>query len=649
MVNRLSNIELVAKKIQKDNPGMEWQIAMGYAEKNVIISKNSQTILFINPINYSYALLDQVMSDRHAYLKNKNGKNGFATAVNQNQKALMYEEQEEDFRKSVNLFYVHPMGILYLAGVARACGFNVEILDLHKIFCEKAWNSTLRYKNVKSFFQDEINKQISAHNPKLIAVSCLFTMASDVAHDVAAVAKKIDPNQKILIGGGYPTNSTKKAIMDANIDIVIVGEGEHAFKEIICSLDEFSPETFFHNPSIVTRESLNKGIAPHGDKIQDLDNLPYPAWDLLDNPVSYIKASNRSRAYAVEEKRSITLYTSRGCPFFCTFCASHTIHGRKLRVHSLDHIFSEIDKAVKNYDVNHILIEDDIFNYNRKRTIEFSKGLIERWGDRFEIEFPNGIYIPTLDNEVVKWLNKAGMKDVHIAVESGNQYTLTNIVKKGGLTLKKIKEAVSTLNKYDILIRNFFIIGFPGETKQMMKESLQFAADLDVDWTAIFIATPIHGSDLYRMAKENGYITEDKGLGDRHVNQATLETEDFTVDELEEIHYDANLQMNFFNNRNLINKRYDRAEEIYGDVINLYPNHLFANYCYWQSLVGQGKYEKAGIIEKKLQILSKNSLNISYLKKYNLIDKEPFVNLISKEEAQSVNVDTLVAPKWQLM
>ena len=463
-------IELVAKKIQNHNPGMASQVALEYAEKYVTIKKDNQTILLINPINYSYALLDQVMRDRHAYLENKNEKKGFATAVNQNQKALMYEEQEEDFRKSVNLFYVHPMGILYLAGVARACGFNVEILDLHKIFCEKAWDNTLNYENVNSFFQDEINKKISGHNPKLTAISCLFSMASDVAHDVAAVVKKIDPDQKILMGGGYPTNSTKEALKDANIDLVVVGEGEHAFKEIICSLDEFSPEIFFHNPSIVTRESLKKGIVSHGDKIQDLDNLPYPAWDLLDNPVSYIKASNRSRAYAVQEKRSITLYTTRGCPFFCTFCASHTIHGRKLRVHSLDHIFSEIDEAVKNYDVNHILIEDDIFNYNRKRTIEFCKGLIERWGDRFEIEFPNGVYIPTLDDEVVKWLNKAGMKDVQIAVESGNQFTLTNIVKKGGLTLKRIKDAVSILNKYDILIRNFLIIGFPGETNQMIKE-----------------------------------------------------------------------------------------------------------------------------------------------------------------------------------
>ena len=321
-----------------------------------------------------------------------------------------------------------------------------------------------------------------------------------------------------------------------------------------------------------------------------------------------------------------------------------------MRLHSLEHIFSEIDKLVKAYDINLLLIEDDIFNFNRKRTIEFCKGLIDRWGNRFEIEFPNGIYIPTLDDEVVKWLSRAGLKDVHIAVESGHQYTLTNIVKKGGLTLEKVKKVVDVLNKYDIIIRNFFIIGFPGETKEMIKKSLQFAADLNSDWSCIFIATPIHGSDLYKMAQDEGYLGNGKSkLENQHRLQATIETKDFTTKEIEELQYDANLQINFMNNRNLINKRYDRAEALYGDLIRLYPDHLFGNYCYWQSLVGQNKLKDSKIIENKLRVLLKNSNNIKYVKKYNLYNKEPFNNILSKREIELANVETLVAPKWQLM
>ena len=663
-MGQIKEIEVVTEKLIDSNPGMSRKSALKYAGVNIINKKKKQTILFINPINYSYTLLDQIIEDYDVNLrthKEFQDKDTKKKALNGNGK-----NKEKDFSKSINLFYSHPLGILYLAGVARACGFNVKVLDLHKKFCEAVWNKNVTHESIQDFIYDEVKTNILKHKPALVAISCLFSMASEVAHDVACFVKKVDSNLKVLMGGGYPTNSIKEVLEDKNVDMIVVGEAEHALKQIICTLDKYSPKNYFDNPAIVTRESLNKKIKPIGEKIQDLDDIPYPAWDLLDDTASYITGTNRTRSMV--KKRCISLYTSRGCPFYCTFCASHTIHGRKLRLHSLDHIFAEIDKLVKDHNINLLLIEDDIFNFNRKRTMDFCKGIVKRWKNRFEIEFPNGIYIPTLDDELVKWLSRAGMKDVHIAVESGHQYTLTHIIKKGGLTLEKTKEAVAALNKYDIIIRNFFIIGFPGETKEMIKKSLQFAAELNTDWTSIFIATPIHGSDLYRMAHENGYLHESSEedeccrgsntctrtkvkskLENRHYLKASLATKDFNPSELEEIQYDANLRINFIDNRNIKNKRYDRAELIYGDLIKLYPDHLFANYCYWQSLVGQKKVKKIKIVEDKLKILLKNSSNIRYIKKYNLYNKKPFNNILSKHEIDSVNVKTLVAPKWQLM
>ena len=176
---------------------------------------------------------------------------------------------------------------------------------------------------------------------------------------------------------------------------------------------------------------------------------------------------------------------------------------------------------------------------------------------------------------------------------------------------------------------------------------------LDTDWTGIFIASPIDGSDLHRMAVEEGYLDEgEDGKGNsknNHYLRSTIKTKDFTPQELEELQYDANLQINFFNNRNLINKRYDRAEALYGDLIRKYPEHLFANYCYWKSLVGQDKLVEANIIEQKLKELIKNPMNLKYVKKYDLYNKKPFSDLISISEINKVNIATLVAPRWQLM
>ena len=257
-------IEIVAKKIQTDNPGMTFQTATKYAEKNIINRKKNQTILFIMPINYSYTLLNQIIKDSNVSLKidkefvepdpsrkNLNGKN---------QKLQIKKKQEKDFCKSLNLFYSHPLGILYLAGVARACGFKVEILDLHKNFCEMIWNKKIKHESIQSFMYDKIKKKILLHNPVLVSISCLFSMASEVAHDVVTFVKKIDTNVKVLMGGGYPTNSPKETLSDHNVDAAIIGEGEDAFNEILCSLDKYSPENYFHNPAIATQQSLDSPL-----------------------------------------------------------------------------------------------------------------------------------------------------------------------------------------------------------------------------------------------------------------------------------------------------------------------------------------------------------------------------------------------------
>ena len=103
---------------------------------------------------------------------------------------------------------------------SRACGFNVEILDLHKNFCEMIWSKNVKHKNIKSFLDEQIKEKILRHKPVLVSISCLFSMASEVAHDVAAFVKKIDTDIKVLMGGGYPTNSPKETLSDQNVLLI---------------------------------------------------------------------------------------------------------------------------------------------------------------------------------------------------------------------------------------------------------------------------------------------------------------------------------------------------------------------------------------------------------------------------------------------
>ena len=560
------------------------------------INNNKDGILLINPINYSLKFVNDIIANR--------GKG------------------QVDFRDSLNVFYSPPLGLLYLAGIAKQEGFCPRIVDFQKIFCEKLWSGTFSSQTIVGFFEEELRHEISQNQPFLVGISSLFGFSSNITHIIAKVVTSINSEIVVVVGGGYPSNQVKEALSDLNIDYAVMGEGENAFKVMLQNEKEVrNRKAFMDYPSLVTRESLLNGITPMPEFIKELDPLPFPSWDSLNLPLEYIENDSRSWETSSSKRKTLYLVTSRGCPFLCTFCASHLVHGRKVRFHSVDRILEEIDVAVKKYDVNNIIIEDDIFTLKKDRTITFCKELIRRYPGRFNVEFPNGVSTKTLDEEVVAWLVEAGMSSIYIAIESGSEYVQNNIIKKR-LKMKGVKNIVEILKKYDVAIRTFFIIGFPGETKAMIQETIDFAENLSADWNSFFIFSPLVGSELYDIAKEKGYLSN--MTGSMHVSRGNISTEEFTPEEIEEIHYHANIRINFLNNVNLRNKRFDRAEKNFLKITEQYPLHFIGIYCYWLSLVGQKKQNEANIIEHRLKELSQFPANIAYLEKYQLTEKEPF-------------------------
>lgn len=561
------------------------------------INNNKDGILLINPINYSLKFINDILASR--------------------------EEGQVDFRDSLNVFYTPPLGLLYLAGIAKKEGFHPCIVDFQKIFCEKIWSGTYSSRAIVEFFEEELQHEISQNQPFLVGISSIFGFSSNITHIIAKVVKSINSEIVVVVGGGYPSNQVKDVLSDSNIDYAVMGEGENAFSMMLQNEKKVrSKKTFMDYPSVVTMESLLNGVTPMPDFIKELDSLPFPSWDSLNSPLEYIENDSRSWEPSSSKRKSLYLFTSRGCPFQCTFCASHSVHGRTVRFHSVDRILEEIDIAVEKYGVNNIIIEDDIFTLKKDRTIKICKELIRRYPGRFNIEFPNGVSTKTLDEDVIKWLVKAGMSSIYIAIESGSEFVQNNIIKKR-LKLQDVKKVVEILKKYNVIIRTFFIIGFPGETKAQIQETVKFAENLSADWNSFYIFSPLNGSELYNIAKEKGYLVNDSES--MHVHRGNVCTEEFTPEEIKEIQYDANIRINFLNNINLRNKRFDRAEKNLLKIIELYPFHFIGIYCYWLSLVGQNKHQKAKVIENRLKELSQLSVNKTYLEKYHLTEKEPFV------------------------
>ncbi len=524
-----------------------------------------------------------------------------------------------DFTKSVDWRISAPIGILYIAANLREHGYNVQIYDLHRAFYECREKGYFKQKNLSDFFKDYYEKILVENNVDILGIGCLFNVASTTVEKMGSRCKDVSPNTKIVLGGHYPTIKYKEILEKDVCDYVILGEAEEEFVWLLEHLNNSNLDDLVNsNPHIVDkdcRDNPNKRSA----LIEDLDSLPMPAWDLLPQPLDYIEKTlhaDRIGASSKRKNKSAGILTTRGCPMRCTFCAAHGVHGRKIRAHSIEYMMKHIDWLVETYDVNHLLIEDDMFNFKSERTVEFCNTLYKKYPERFTIEFPNGLAVWNLTDETVKSLKKIGLKNVTIAVESGNAYVQKHVLKKN-LDLDKIKEKVDLLKKYNINIRGFYIIGFVDETIDMMKDTINFADDLNINWSEIKVFTPLAGSEMYDLAEEKGYLSED--TSDHIYGRCSIMSPDFTPEQVEELRYDANIRINFLNNYNLRQGEFEDAEKVFTKLLNVYPNHLFAQWGLWKALEGQGKKQKANqALTRLIKLSESDERNKSLLKKYDI-------------------------------
>lgn len=525
---------------------------------------------------------------------------------------------KSDFTRSVDWRIYAPIGVLYIAGALKRADYNVQIYDLHREFYLCRENNYFKKNNLSNFFKDYLENILKNNSVDVLGISCLFNVASSTVEEVGARCKKVSPDTKIVLGGNYPTIKYGKILEKRVCDYIILGEAEEEFVWLLNNLKNPSLDRkISENPSIVDIKSANNKNKKAA-VVKNLDNLAMPAWDLLPHCEEYIaKSLHAERIGTATQKKIISagIMTSRGCPMQCTFCGAHPVHGRVIRTHSIDYMINHIKWLVDKYDVNHLLIEDDMFNFSPQRTIQFCEAISKKYGNRFTIEFPNGLAISNLNEEVIKHLKKIGMKNVTIAVESGNQYVQEHVLKKH-LNLSAVKEKVELLKKHDIGIRAFYIIGFVGETIGMMEDTIQFALDLNIDWSEIKVFTPLVGSEMYDIAEKNGYLVG--GTSEHVYGRCSIKTPEFTPKEVEDLRYDANIRVNFLNNRNLKEGKFDVAKGVFSNLLSVYPNHLFAQWGLWKALEGEGKKKESQEALEKLIDLSKSRENSSLLKKYNI-------------------------------
>ncbi|MCZ7384122.1 MAG: radical SAM protein [Candidatus Methanoperedens sp.] len=423
-----------------------------------------------------------------------------------------------------------PLGIAYLASVLEKNSYEVSLLDC----IVEGYNRPEKQNEYThlGLRWHEIEERVRTFAPDVVGISCIFSRMFPEALKVAEIVKGIDTNIKVVMGGAHPSSVPYDVLSNTNIDFIVIGEGEMTLLELARCIGQGSTE-YSHIDGLGYKVDGVLKLNPKTKFIETLDTIPFPARHLL--PLEKYYSIGESHG-GLKRNRYASIITSRGCPGNCVYCSIHTVWGRSWRPRSPANVIEEIKHLVNDYGIEEIHFEDDNLTFDRERARMIFQGIIDEGLD-ITWTTPNGVAIWKLDEELLKLMKKSGCYQLNVGIESGNEQVLRKIIKKP-LKLEKALEIVKKIRELGIWTHGFFILGMPGETKQTMEDTINFAIKLDLDSANFFVATPYPGTTLYDLCKEHGFI-QDYDLRRLMVQSAMISTGEFTSDEVLKLQKEA--------------------------------------------------------------------------------------------------------------
>ncbi len=409
-------------------------------------------------------------------------------------------------RPSYELTVVPPLGPMYLASALRTWGgHDVALYDM----------------KVEGESLEKAVKAARSYGPDVIGLS-LMSFEAPVMTSLSKLLKQALPNTCIVAGGPHPSTFPNDIVNETHIDLFVLGEGEKTFAEIVKRIDRGDPLENIEGTAIEVNGQAQ--IIPLSSFIENLDTLPFPAWDLI--PLEkYFDMPRMGNIYM--HKPFMTIFTSRSCPFRCVYC--HKIFGKGFRPRSPDSVFEEVQLLYNRYGIKEFMIMDDCFNLQKKRAINILSRIAESNMD-ICLRFPNGMRADILDPDVLHALKDAHTFATCVAIETATP-RLQKLIKKN-LKIDKVFDIIRQTDKLNIMTHGFFMIGFPTETKEEMEATIDFACRSRLHSAAIFRVTPFKGTELHQMALDMGYdISDDPDsfeIYKTHVNLSAEPEEEVT-------------------------------------------------------------------------------------------------------------------------
>lgn len=378
--------------------------------------------------------------------------------------------------------HMMPLNLAYLASYLREkIESEIIILDAEVM--------GLSYQEIKNCIKEK--------KPDIVGITCPTPTMNHVFKISEIIKKEINPNCSVVVGGIHPTALPHETIKNSFIDFAVVGEGEITFYELVRAIKK--GEKDFSKIDGLYFKKGDKIIATKPRQlIANLDTIPFPARDLFDLDRYY-----QSPTKKVSKEKAGPILTSRGCAFNCVHCISQKVWGRNPRFRSTENIIKEMEECINKFGIKEFNVFDDTFTQNQRRVTEICDEIIKR---NLNISWVALSRVNTISEELAKKMRKAGCKKISFGLESGSQKILDLMRKQA--TVEMAREVVKTVAKQGILVHASFMLGNLGETEETIQKTIKLAKSLPLDNVTFFITSPFPGTELYAIAKREGFITK---------------------------------------------------------------------------------------------------------------------------------------------
>ena len=365
-----------------------------------------------------------------------------------------------------------PLGLGYLASVLEKSKYDVNIIDCQAL--------DINYEE----FKTELNKK----QADIVGITST-TLTYKSALKIIKIAKEVWPKTITLLGGPHVTFWDKESLKECpELDIVVRKEGEETFLDIVGRIEE--GKTYYDTLGTTCRKK--EKIIKNDDRpyIENLDDLPFPAHHLW--PLERLT------------KHGIIIFpiiSSRGCVYWCDFCTTVRMFGRRYRMRTPKNVVDELQYLKKRFGANRFTFYDDAFTVDQDRVLAICREIKNR---NLKIEWDCETRVDMVTKELLVEMKNAGCASIWFGVESGSQKVLDAMRK--GISPSQIVKAFKWAKEAGLITVAGVVLGFPGETKETIEETTKFIEKLNPNDVGYYIATPYPGTPLYNKVVEEGIL-----------------------------------------------------------------------------------------------------------------------------------------------